>query len=86
MYKYISTPLMAPNGKYHILVYPGNTLLSINRETHVAREISDDEYGQCEAVGNGQKYCPSLSVQMKETQNTCLTGLYGNEMDLVVGT
>ena len=38
MYKYISTPLMAPSGIYHILVFPGNTLLSINRETHVANE------------------------------------------------
>ena len=48
--------------------------------------MSDDEYGQCEAVGNGPKYCPSLSVRMKDTQNTCLTGLYGNDMEVVVGT
>ena len=86
MYNYIPTPLSAPNGKYHILVYPRNMLLSINRETHVAREVSNREYGQCKRVGNGPKYCPSLSVEMKETLNTCLTGLYGNDMEVVVGT
>ena len=30
MYKYISTPLMAPKGKFHILVFPDNKILSIN--------------------------------------------------------
>ena len=77
---------MAPEGKFHILVFPDNNILSINRESHVAREVSADEYNQCEAIGNGSRYCPSLSVQMKETQNTCLTGLYGNEMGLMVET
>ena len=48
------------------------------------REVSPEEFSLCQAIGNGPRYCPSVSVQMKETQSTCLTGLYGNEMGLVV--
>ena len=86
LYKFISTPLMAPEGEFRLLVFPKNQMLSINWVTHVAREVSSEEYQKCGSIGNGPRYCPSLSVQMKETQSTCLTGLYGNEMGLVVDT
>ena len=86
LYKYVSTPLVAPKGNFHILVFPKNRLLSINREAHLAREMGPVEYQQCKAVGNGPQYCPSPMVQMSKTQDTCLTGLYGNEMQLVVDT
>ena len=86
LYRYVSTPLMAPEGIYRILVFPAIRMLSINRESHVAREVSPEEFSQCQAIGNGPRYCPSLSVQLKETQSTCLTRLYGNEMGLVVDT
>ena len=86
LYKFISTPLMAPEGEFRLLVFPKNQMLSINWVTHVAREVSSEEYQKCDSIGNSPRYCPSLSVQMKETQSTCLTGLYGNEMGLVVDT
>ena len=86
LYRYVPTPLMAPKGTYRILVFPITRMLSINRESHVAMEMTHEEYRQCKSVGNGPRYCPSKPVQLKETQRTCLTGLYGNEMGLVVDT
>ena len=52
----------------------------------MAREVSSEEYRLCDSIGNGPRYCPSLSLQLKETQSTCMTGLYGNNMGLVVDT
>ena len=86
LYRYVSTPLLAPGGKFRILVFPQNRMLSINRESHTSREITREEYQQCQAVGTGPRYCPSTAVHLSKTQRTCLTGLYGNEMELVVET
>ena len=67
-----------------MLVFPQNRVLSINKERHVAKEITEDYFQQCKAVGDGPRYCPKEPIQLTETSTTCLTGLYGNEMQIVV--
>ena len=52
----------------------------------VAKEITEDYFHECETVGNGPQYCPSVPIQLTETRSTCLTGLYGNDMQVVVST
>ena len=54
--------------------------------SHVAREVTEEYYHQCKTIGNGPQYCPSVPIQLKETKSFCLTGLYGNEMQVVVCT
>ena len=84
LYRFVSTPLKSPGGEFRMLVFPQSRVLSINKETHVAKEITEDYFRQCKAVGDGPRYCPKEPIQLTETSTTCLTGLYGNEMQIVV--
>ena len=86
LYRFISTPLMSPGNEFRMLVFPENQMLSINRVSHVAREVREEYYQRCKTIGNGPQHCPSFPIQLKETKSTCLTGLYGNEMQVVVRT
>ena len=61
-YRYVLTPMMAPENKFRMLAIPRNKLLGIYRDTHVAREVSQEHFQRCKYVGNGQKYCPSKSI------------------------
>ena len=72
-YRYVSTPMMAPENKFRMLAMPRNKLLGINRDSHVAWEVSEESFQRCKSVGNGPRYCPSKSIQLTETVNTCLT-------------
>ena len=53
LYRFISTPLIVPEGEFHLLVFPKNQMLSINQVTHMAREVSPEEYQKCDSIGNG---------------------------------
>ena len=85
-YRYVTTPMMAPENKFRMLAVPRNNLLGINRNSHVSREVSEEYFRRCESVGNGPRFCPSEPIQLTETANTCLTALYGNEMAIVAET
>ena len=78
--------MMAPENKFRMLAVPRNNLLGINRNSHVSREVSEEYFRKCEAVGNGPRFCPSKPIQLTETVDTCLTALYGNEMAIVAET
>ena len=68
LYRYVSTPLKSPGGEFRMLVFPKNRVLSINKETHVANEITEDYFRQCKAVGDGPRYCTKKPIQLTETR------------------
>ena len=84
LYRYEPTPMSAPGFDHHILAYPKQTVISIDRTTHVARPVSDADLMTCTRIGQGPKYCPAPSFTVKQVHASCLTSLYGNDFPAIM--
>ena len=76
--------MSTPGFDHHILAYPRQTILSIDRTTHTARPVSDAGLSLCTRIGQGPKYCPAPTFSVKQVHSNCLTSLYGNDFPSIM--
>ena len=84
LFKYQPTPLTAPGFDHHVLVYPRDPVLAIDRGSHVSHPMTKEALDQCTRVGQGPKYCPGRKFSINQSQVGCLRALYGNDVPAVM--
>ena len=65
---------MSPGDEFRILVFPANQILSINKASHVAREVTENYFHQCESVEKWPSVLPQCANSVNRDQEHVLDG------------
>ena len=84
LFRYEPTPLTAPGFDHHVLVYPRDPVLAIDRGSHISHPMTKEALDQCTRVGQGPKYCPGRKFAINQSKVGCLRALYGNDVPAVM--
>ena len=86
MYQYETTPLSTDGFVHHVLVYPKETIVSVDKRSRQIRPMTEETMDKCSQVGLGPRFCPADSFEKTTPEPSCLLSLYGNRNTDIVAT
>ena len=86
MYQYETTPLSTDGFSHHVLVYPKETIVSVDKRSRQIRTMTEETMAKCSQVGLGPRFCPADSFEKTTPEPSCLLSLYGNRNTDIVAT
>ena len=86
MYQYETTPLSTDGFRHHVLVYPKETIVSVDKHSRQIRPMTKETMDKCSQVGLGPRFCPADSFEKTTPEPSCLLSLYGNRNTDIVAT
>ena len=86
MYQYETTPMSTDGFAHHVLVYPKETIVSVDKRSRQIGPMTKETLEKCTQVGLGPRFCPADSFEKITPEPTCLIALYENRNTDIVAT